>query len=221
MPVEVDVPESCIAVHFARMTAVAAAQIERTQERELTRQHERERSKGHATDFYGPTDLEVDPFVAGHRRNVATTVVWILLYLLSPEVVFRLDAVAALYALCDYVGEGGYTSSMGGGGSATQRSARNGGSSVFSHLLPGAPPKPSARGGVLSSAAADGPTQEESSSLFGAEIFGLYLFWPALQEDDDDDSMSMKQHAFESLAEDELHAVAAAVQARPPLLTLP
>lgn len=87
MPVEVDAHDTCPAVHFVRMTATLAVSIDR--------EHHRKREKLKSADTVRP------PFVLAHERNVATVIVWGLLYLLSPEATYRKDAAAALYALAE------------------------------------------------------------------------------------------------------------------------
>jgi hypothetical protein len=91
MPVVIDRPETCISIHVVRMNAIAAASIRK----------ERLERKGGRGEDDGSTDAEHDLFLACYDRNVATVIVWGLLHLLCPEVTFRKDALAALYALTE------------------------------------------------------------------------------------------------------------------------
>ena len=54
--------------------------------------------------------LQTEEFRKTHQQNVASVAIWCLLYLLCPEVAFRVDAVGAIYALAEHLeslGEGG------------------------------------------------------------------------------------------------------------------
>ena len=193
MPTDAERPETCIALRFIRLTAKATAQIEVDSKRELFSKIMRDAEKGIKNNMHGPADIKLDPFVVGHHRNVATVVVWLLLYVLHPEAVFRTEAVAALYSVLDHLG------SRRGGRGAGDDDAGDAGARAFESALP----------------VADGPSLEAANSVLAAHVVGLHLFWQTAGTVDDDasDGMSMMSdtsRSFSGFEEEDPRASAAA-----------
>jgi hypothetical protein len=193
MPTDAERPETCIALRFIRLTAKAATQIELDMKRALLHKILKDTEKGIKNNLHGPADVELDPFVVGHHRNVATVVVWLLLYVLHPEAVFRTEAVAALYSVLDHLG-----SSRGVLGGEDDE-AGDAGAAAF----------------VTAISAHEGPSLEAASSVLAADVVGLHLFWQTAGTVDDGESdgmsmMSETSRSFSGFEEEDPRASAAA-----------
>ena len=95
MPAVADHRESSICVHHVRMTSIAANQLKRTAMHEM---------KGLGEEAAAEAAKNASDFRGTHERNVATIIIWALMFVIAPEVAFRLDAVAAIYALAESFG---------------------------------------------------------------------------------------------------------------------
>ena len=88
MPTDIEIPGSSVCVLFVRMNASAIRQMER----QVTAADAEEAAR-HASSLR-----------ATHERNMATVLSWSLLFLLSPEMAFRVDAVDAIFSLVEALG---------------------------------------------------------------------------------------------------------------------
>ena len=196
MPVQLDKSETCLCVSFVRMTAIAALP--------LVRATFGEAKKG------APHDITHDAFVLSHEQNVATVVIWALLFLLSPEPIFRKDAAAALYALCDHVGvAAGVASGLG----ATAAAGGGVDSHPGAHDLPFVIARGVGTGGLHAWEGLDEATSLLSAQIFwderDVELTVLQSLWPE-PVDEEEDSIAGRLAFAEADADNDVTVAAAA-----------